>query len=147
MSDETFAQTLASGVTLQTPTLAGLVDQLDIDKTAALASIERYNTLAANGKDEDFNKPAARMFRLDKPPYYASTLGIAAMLVCIGGIESDEEAHGYGENLRVIPGLYTAGNVQGNRFAVEYPICMKGISHSMAMFYGYIAGQNAAAGV
>jgi hypothetical protein len=43
----------------------------------------------------------------------------------------------------VIPGLYVAGNVQGSRFAAEYPITLKGVSHSLAMFYGYIAGKNA----
>ena len=34
-------------------------------------------------------------------------------------------------------------NVQGNRFATEYPIGLKGVSHSMAMYYGYVAGKNA----
>ena len=46
-------------------------------------------------------------------------------------------------NGNVIPGLYVAGNVQGNRFATEYPIGLKGVSHSMAMYYGYVAGKNA----
>ena len=45
-----------------------------------------------------------------------------------------------------IPGLYVAGNIQGNRYAVEYPICMKGVSHSMCMYYGYVAGKNAVHG-
>lgn len=36
-----------------------------------------------------------------------------------------------------------SGNVQGNRFATEYPIGLKGVSHSMAMYYGYVAGKNA----
>ena len=43
----------------------------------------------------------------------------------------------------MIPGLYVAGNIQGNRFATEYPIGLKGVSHSMAMYYGYVAGKNA----
>ena len=34
----------------------------------------------------------------------------------------------------------------GDRFAVNYPISLKGLSVGMAQFYGYIAGQNAAAG-
>ena len=46
-----------------------------------------------------------------------------------------------------IPGLYVAGNVQGDRFAHEYPITLKGVSHSLAMYYGYVAGQNAVDGI
>jgi hypothetical protein len=42
-----------------------------------------------------------------------------------------------------IPGLYLAGNVQGNRFSVEYPTTVCGISHSMALTFGYIASETA----
>ena len=35
------------------------------------------------------------------------------------------------------------GNIQGNRFAVQYPIGFKGVSHGLAMYYGYVAGKNA----
>lgn len=41
--------------------------------------------------------------------------------------------------------LNLAGNMQGSCFAVEYPICLKGVSVSMCIFYGYVAGKNAAA--
>jgi len=34
-------------------------------------------------------------------------------------------------------------DVRGNRFATESPIGLKGVSHSMAMYYGYVAGKNA----
>ena len=47
----------------------------------------------------------------------------------------------------VIGGLYVAGNVQGDRFAVQYPIALKGASHSMTLYYGYVAGKNAVAEV
>ena len=58
-------------------------------------------------------------------------MGVTAMLVCLGGLESDEEARTYDNARASIPGLYVAGNIQGNRYAVEYPICVKGISHSL----------------
>ena len=61
----------------------------------------------------------------------------------VGGLESDENCHTFDADRNVIPGLYVAGNVQGNRFATEYPIGLKGVSHSMAMYYGYVAGKNA----
>ena len=68
---------------------------------------------------------------------------LAPMLVCIGGLESDEECHTYDEDRNIIPGLYVAGNIQGNRLTVQYPISLKGVSHSLALFYGYVAGKNA----
>lgn len=146
-SDKKFNEAIESGRILQSDTLEGLLDQLEIDKATALKSIERYNELAKKGHDDDFNKPASRMFAIEKGPFYACTFGTAAMLVCIGGLESDEHCRVYDQELKPMPGLYAAGNVQGDRYAVEYPICMRGISHSMAVFYGYIAGKSAVAGV
>jgi fumarate reductase flavoprotein subunit len=148
MSDKSFNAALENGQIIEANTLDALLDKLGFsgaNKTAALATIERYNGFARKGRDEDFNKPAGRMFEVKTAPYYASIFGLAGMLVCIGGIESDEEARAYDTDLQPMPGLYVAGNVQGGRFAVEYPICMRGISHSIAMFYGYVAGKNAAA--
>ena len=128
-------------------TLEELVALLYPDDEAAqanaLASIERYNQLAAQGVDEDFGKVSSRLFPLNQPPYYADQFECALLLVIIGGLESDENCHTFDENRNVIPGLYVAGNVQGSRFAAEYPITLKGVSHSMAMYYGYVAGKNA----
>ena len=136
------------GRALTADTIEELLAQIeDMDTDTALASIERYNELCAAGVDEDFGKMARRMLPLENPPYYAVKFEPNMMLVCCGGLESDEECHTYDENDEIIPGLYVAGNVQGNRFAVQYPISLCGLSVGMAMFYGYVAGQNAAAGV
>lgn len=117
------------------------------DVEAAKASIERYNELAKAGVDEDFGKKATRMFPIENPPYYVFESGMSMMLVCIGGLESDEDCHVYDNDGHIIPGLYVCGNVQGNRYAVAYPIAFKGISHSLCLFYGYTAGKNVVAGV
>ena len=47
----------------------------------------------------------------------------------------------------IIPGLYVAGNMQGGRFGLQYPIGLKGVSHAMAMYYGKVAGENAVSGI
>lgn len=120
-------------------------DTPDFDVETAKASIERYNELCAKGVDEDFGKSARRLFALENAPFYATKFEPAMMLVCIGGLESDENCHTFTEDRKIIPGLYVAGNVQGNRFAVQYPISLCGLSVGMAMFYGKVAGENAAA--
>ena len=138
---------VADGRAVKADTLEELVAKIYPDDTAAqqtaLESIQRYNQLAKDGYDEDFHKPASRMWALENGPFYADKFTTALLLVCIGGLESDENCHTFDADRNVIPGLYVAGNVQGNRFATEYPIGLKGVSHSMAMYYGYVAGKNA----
>ena len=138
---------VADGRAIKADTLEELVAKIYPDDTAAqqtaLESIQRYNQLAKDGYDEDFHKPASRMWALENGPFYADKFTTALLLVCIGGLESDENCHTFDADRNIIPGLYVAGNVQGNRFATEYPIGLKGVSHSMAMYYGYVAGKNA----
>lgn len=138
---------VADGRAVKADTLEELVAKIYPDDTAAqqtaLDSIQRYNELAKAGYDEDFHKSASRMWAVENGPFYADKFTTALLLVCIGGLESDENCHTFDADRNVIPGLYVAGNIQGNRFATEYPIGLKGVSHSMAMYYGYIAGKNA----
>lgn len=138
---------VADGRAVKADTLEELVAKIYPDDTAAqqtaLDSIQRYNELAKAGYDEDFHKPASRMWAVENGPFYADKFTTALLLVCIGGLESDKDCHTFDADRNVIPGLYVAGNIQGNRFATEYPIGLKGVSHSMAMYYGYVAGKNA----
>lgn len=151
---------IADGRCLTADTLEELVALVYPDdpkaQATALVQIQRYNEFAEAGYDEDFNKPASRLFPLNTAPYYADAFTTAIMLVCIGGLESDENCHTYteivDENGRYIPGeiikgLYVAGNIQGGRFGMEYPIGLKGVSHSMAMYYGKVAAENAINGI
>ena len=54
-----------------------------------------------------------------QPPYYACQWGTTSMLVCVGGLESDENGHTFTEEdpaspkRDIIKGLYVCGNVQG----------------------------------
>jgi hypothetical protein len=137
-------KTIAQGQTFTADTLEELVDQLGLPKEQALASLARYNQLAEQGNDEDFGKKASRMFPLVHPPFYASRITSAMLLCCHSGLESDHHCHCLDDQRNPIPGLYVAGNVQGNRFAVEYPTTLPGLSHSMALSMGREAGRQAA---
>lgn len=140
----------AQGSTFKADTVDELLDRLGFAgkaKENALESIDRYNKLAAAGHDDDFFKNPRRLFALDNAPYYACKFEPAAIIAAMGGIESDHEARVLNEQRSVIPGLYVAGNVQGNRFTGEYPMTIPGLSHSMALTYGKIAGENAAMGI
>ena len=124
--------------------LLGMIEGMDVE--TAKASIERYNELARAGEDTDFFKSPQRLFALENGPFYAAECGCAVTLGNLGGLESDEDCHVYNTDRELIPGLYAAGATQGGRFAVQYPISLKGLSCGMCMVYGKIAGENAAAG-
>ena len=144
-------EAVADGRALKADTLEELAALMYPEDTkaqeTALASIQRYNELAKAGYDEDFGKVSSRMFALENGPYYADQFECALLLVICGGLESDADCHTFDQDRNIIPGLYVAGNVQGGRFAHEYPITLKGVSHSMAMYYGYVAGKNAVQGI
>ncbi len=147
----------AKAFTAKADTLEDLFTQLGYqgeNLKKALASVARYNELAKKGVDEDFGKAGKRMFPIQKAPFYACTWKPTVLLVCIGGLESDENCHTFtaapgpeSPARDIVQGLYVCGNVQGSRYAVEYPICMRGISHSMCMYYGYVAGKNCVKGI
>lgn len=142
ITPELIDKAVQGGKLLKADTLEGLIEKTDLPKETALKSIKRYNELCKNKKDVDYGKNPIRLFDVSKPPFYAAEFKPATMIAVMGGLQSDEEAHSYDEQGRIIPGLYLAGNVQGNRFAVEYPLTVPGLSHSMAITFGRIAGKN-----
>ncbi len=147
-SQEQIDASVEAGTCLKADTIDGLLEAIgadNIDIEAAKASIERYNELAAAGNDEDFGKKASRMFALETPPFYACKLGTSTMLVCMCGLQSDAEGHTYDADGSVKKGLYVAGNVMGNRFKVQYPTTVPGISHSVCLTEGRIAANTAMA--
>jgi hypothetical protein len=146
-----------AGSVLKSDTLDDLLAQINskwdgIDAQAAAKSIARYTELAngcraGTGIDEDFGKMSKRVWPIDTAPYYCSRMNLSQNLCNMGGLESDENCHTFDEARNVIPGLYVAGNIQGSRFAIQYPIAVGGIASSLCMYYGYVAGKNVVQGV
>lgn len=140
-----------SGAVVKSDTIDDLLSQLDqwggIDKDVAKQQIERYQKLCESGKDEDFNKDPRRLNTFATAPFYACKFGLAPNLCDMGGLESDENCHTFDKDRNILKGLYVAGNAQGDRFTVQYPIALEGAASGLAMYYGYVAGQNAAKGV
>ena len=119
---------------------------------ALQTTIERYNELAVAGFDADFGKPASRLFPIEKAPFYVKEFtthggGMSAETVftSLNGLKSNCEAQVLKADGTPVPNLYCAGNCQGSRFAFDYPVTFMGVSHGLALTYGYIAGMNAAA--
>ena len=130
-----------------------IAEQTGMPLETLQATIERYNELAAAGFDADFGKPAKRLFPIEKPPFYVKkfkTEGVGmdaeTVFTSLNGLKSNSEAQVLKADGTPVPNLYCCGNCQGSRFAFDYPVTYMGVSHGLAMTYGYIAGMNAAAG-
>ena len=127
-------------------TLEELAEQLGIDADGLKATIERYNKLAEQGRDDDFGKRADRLYPIVEPPFYGTKMDGAFAFCMTHGVLADADCHALDEDHNIIPGLYVAGNTMGCRFAQDYPTTIMGASHGMAVTFGRLAGINAAAG-
>jgi len=129
--------------TLKADNIEELAEKMEVPVKTFQATVERYNELAKMGQDLDFGKRPDRLTALNKPPFYAGKGGYE-LLVVMGGLIVNPQLQPLDKDWEVIPGLYAGGNVVGNRFAVDYPLIVPGISHSMATVFGRLAGLNAA---
>ena len=120
-----------------------LAEAIHVDAAELEATITRYNEMCAQGRDDDFGKQAKHLWAVDTLPYFYSTSSWN-FLVVMGGLETTTKAEVIDQFGNPIPGLYAAGNVQGGRFAVDYPTIVCGISHSICLTYGRIAGTECA---
>lgn len=124
-------------------TIEELANAISVDATVLQETIDRYNELCANGYDADFGKQAKRLFPVSTPPYFYGTQSWN-FLVTMGGLKTTAKAEVIDTFGNPIPGLYACGNVQGDRFAIDYPTIVCGISHSICLTFGRIAGREAA---
>lgn len=110
--------------------------------TELQATVDRYNTLAKKGKDEDFNKSPEFMISIEEGPFYA-----VAFSPITSGTFGGPVTNGNGQVIRedgsVIKGLYAAGEVaNGDLLHSEYP--GSGSSIAMCVGMGRISGRVAA---
>ncbi len=137
---------LESGVLKQADTLEELADIMFADdekaKETFLATVARYNELAAAGEDVDFGKPAYRLSAVDQPPYYAARIA-GTMLVTIHGVITDTNSQPLREDGSVIEGLYVCGNDQGGFYPHNYPSNFTGINAGRVATFARIAAKHA----
>ena len=131
-------------LTINADAIEELARKMDVPVKTFKATVERYNRLAEMGKDLDYAKMPERLTTIDKPPFYAGPTK-QEFLVVLGGLNTNISLQPLDADRKVIPGLYLAGNMVGNRFAIDYPVMCPGLSHGLAYVTGRLAGRNAAA--
>ena len=125
---------------VQADTIEELAKKLDVPADALVATVKRWNEMAAAGKDEDFNFPGDMMMTLDTPPYYA-TKEFADGLCTAGGLLVDTECRVLDHDRNPIEGLFAAGLTSGGMFYNTYPHNLNCFSHTRNCLMGYTIGQ------
>ena len=127
---------------LKADTLEELAEKMDVPAETLRATVERYNSLAAGGKDVDFGVEAGKMKPVEVAPYYAVKV-LNFCLVTVSGLTINTNMQVIDTEAKVIPGLYASGNTSGGFFADTYPRNVHGASHGRAMTFGRLAALHA----
>ncbi len=118
------------GCFFRADTLEELADKLGFTgdaKDTFLATVERYNELYDQQKDDDFGKPAYRLSAIRKAPFYGCWLG-ASLLTTEQGIAINEKGQALDNDNKPMEGLYVTGDMSGSFFANNYPCLMAGVA-------------------
>ena len=81
---------------------------------------------------------------VDQPPFYVCE-SPPDLLAVMGGFKRTAGGQVLDAGMKVIPGLYAAGNITGSFWGDTYPMgFLGGVSRSHALVFGRLAGLHAA---
>ena len=140
-----FDSLLEKGYLQKADTPEELAEKLNIPVDNFVETFNRYNEMAENGKDEDYNKEPYRLMALKTPPYYGIRTG-AWFLATLDGVRINTNMHPVRADGSEIEGLYMAGDCSGGFFSVRYPNLFTGLACGRTMTFGRRAGMLAATG-
>ena len=141
---------------VSTESLDALAAKVGINPSGLTAAVSRFNGFARQEKDADFgrgesryehwmgdpNAPHPNLGTLEKPPFYALPIHLAAAGTK-GGPRTDKNGRVLNVRGEVIGGLYAAGNAMAGVSGPGY--YGGGGTIGLGMTWGYICGINAAA--
>ncbi len=133
------AKEIECGILKQAKSLAELAGLLQVNPVRLQESVARWNAACAQGKDEDFGRPAGSMAPIMSPPFYGARVW-ATVSNTQGGPVHDAMQRiidVYGQPIRR---LFAAGEL-GSSFGHLY---MSGGNISECFVTGRVAGQQAA---
>ncbi|GCB46979.1 3-oxosteroid 1-dehydrogenase [Streptomyces sp. NL15-2K] len=145
-----------SGAAHKAWTLDALATAIGVPAAALRATVDRFNSLARQGKDADFQRgdsaydhyytdpailPNSCLAPLWLPPYHAFRI-VPGDLGTKGGLRTDARARVLRPDGSAIPGLYAAGNASAAVMGHSY--AGAGSTIGPAMTFGYIAARDIA---
>ena len=147
---------LESGVVKAAMGWDELARKIDVPADQLRATATRFDELARNGHDDDFNRgdsvydnyygdptlPNPNLYPLGDPPYYAFRI-VLGDLGTSGGLLTDEYARVLRPDGSVVPGLYAVGNTSAAVMGRSY--AGAGATIGPAMTFGFVAAKHCAA--
>jgi len=147
---------LESGVVKAATTWDEMATKIDVPAAQLGETARRFNELAHQGHDDDFNRgdsvydnyygdptlPNPNLYPLGDPPYYAFRI-VLGDLGTSGGLRTDEYARVLRSDGTVVPGLYAVGNTAAPVMGRSY--AGAGATIGPAMTFGFVAAKHAAA--
>lgn len=139
------------GFLIKADSIEELADKIDLDPHKLRQTVDRFNSFARSGKDEDFNrghsaferhysdprqKPNPTLGTIEAGPFYAVQLSLGD-LGTKGGAITDQDGRVLREDGATIPGLFAAGNATASMMGNSYPAA--GATIAAAMVFSYRA--------
>ena len=88
--------------------LEDLAKHFDLDVSAFMETINRYNNYCESGLDEELGKDAAFLLKIEQPPFFIAKM-INNLIAIDGGITTNIRSEVLNDELKPIPGLYAVG--------------------------------------
>ncbi len=147
---------LESGVVKAATTWDEMAAKIGVPAGQLSQTASRFNELARNGHDDDFNRgdsvydnyygdptlPNPNLYPLGDPPFYAFRI-VLGDLGTSGGLRTDEYARVLRPDDTVVCGLYAVGNTAAPVMGRSY--AGAGATIGPAMTFGFVAAKHAAA--
>ena len=131
------------GITLQANSLAELADKMRVSSTALQQTVARFNKLAKDGVDLDFQafgpKTSPKPKPIESPPFYAARF-FPITRKSMGGVSVDLQCRVLMPSQQPIPNLYAVGEVTGFG-GINGKAALEGTFLGPAAFMGRIAGR------
>ena len=106
--DKALSDPALSQVVFAADTVEELAEKIGVDPAALAETVEKYNSYAASGVDEEWGKAAEYLWACDTAPFYAMRVS-SGMLNTNGGIRINRNAQVVDARFKPIVGLYAAG--------------------------------------
>lgn len=145
-----------SGLLIKATTIHELAQKMTVDPAALKATVERFNSFAESGIDEDFARgtsiydhfygdprqhPNPNLGSIEEAPFYAAKLWLGD-IGTKGGLVTDEHGRVLREdNHKPILGLYATGNTTASVMGDSYP--GPGATIGPSLVFGHAAAAHA----
>lgn len=122
-------------------TIEGVAEKAGINGENLVKTIDRYNTFAKNGKDEDFGR--TRLMKEFTGDTYYIFETTPYLMITAGGPDMNDKGEVVNADREAIPGLYQAGEIVGMANAFGRTT-IGGVGNTGNLVWGQLAGKSAA---